>query len=296
MLNEADLQALNASGTGLPGRYGLHARPEIPLVTAVNPLRSEWEMMRPTMLPALLKNVAENVKFNPAVGVFETGRVYLPVSREELPNERRTLGIGLAGQRYLADLYRESRVVDYFDIKGIIDALVQRIGVIEPAYRAITHPSLHPGRAAELTVRGRPVGVLGELHPAVIAQYGIASERVAVAEIDLPALLEAGVEPWQFQPVARFQPVEQDFAIVVDEHVPAADVAAAIQAGAGTLGTDVRLFDIYRGQALGPGKKSLAYRVTLVAPDRVLAEHEIERIRGKIESQVKRRVGGTLRG
>lgn len=296
MLNEADLLTLNAAGTELPNRYGLHARPEIPLVTAVNPLRSEWEMMRPTMLPALLKNVAENVKFNPAVGVFETGRVYLPVSPEELPNERRTLGIALAGQRHLADLYHEARVVDYFDIKGIIDALLQRIGVSEPAFRALTHPSLHPGRAAEIAVKGRLVGVLGELHPSVIAQYGIASERVAVAEIDLAALLEAGVEPWRFQPVARFQPVEQDFAIVVDEQVPAADVAAAIRAGAGVLGTDVRLFDIYRGEALGAGKKSLAYRVTLAAPDRALAEHEIERIRGKIEGQVKRRVGGTLRG
>lgn len=296
MLNEQDLLALNAAGNGLPSRYGIHARPEIPLVTAVNPLRSEWEMMRPTMLPAQLKNVAENVKFNPAVGVFETGRVYLPVSLEELPNERRTLGIALAGQRSLTDLYHEARVVDYFDIKGIIDALVQRIGVIEPAFRPIAHPSLQPGRAAEITVKGRPVGILGELHPSVIANYGIASERVAVAEIDLAALLEAGIEPWRFQPVSRFQPIEQDFAIVVDERVPAADVAAAIRAGAGVLGTDVRLFDIYRGQALGQGKKSLAYRVTLAAPDRALAEHEIERIRGRIAAQVERRVGGTLRG
>lgn len=295
MLNEQDLLALNAAGNGLPSRYGVHTRPEVPLVTAVNPLRSEWEMMRPTMLPALLKNVAENVKFNPAVGVFETGRVYLPVSLEELPNERRTLGIALAGQRHLADLYHDARVVDYFDIKGIIDALVQRIGVIEPAFRSITHPSLHPGRAAEVTVKGRAVGILGELHPSVIAQYGIASERVAVAEIDLPALIEGGIEPWRFQPVSRFQPIEQDFAIVVDEHVPAADVAVAIRAGVGVLGTDVRLFDIYRGQALGPGKKSLAYRVTLTAPDRALGEHEIERVRGRIATQIERRVGGTLR-
>ncbi len=296
MLNEQDLLALNAAGNGLPSRYGIQARPEIPLVTAVNPLRSEWEMMRPTMLPALLKNVAENVKFNPAVGVFETGRVYLPVSLEELPNERRTLGIALAGQRHLQDLYHEARVVDYFDIKGIIDTLLRRIGVVEPAFRTVTHPSLHPGRAAEITAKGRPVGILGELHPSVIANYGIASERVAVAEIDLAALLEAGIEAWRFQPVSRFQPIEQDFAIVVDEHVPAADVAAAIRAGAGVLGTDVRLFDIYRGPALGPGKKSLAYRVTLAAPDRALAEHEIERIRGRIAAQVERRVGGTLRG
>ena len=119
---------------------------------------------------------------------------------------------------------------------------------------------------------------------------------MGIAEIDLLALLEAGIEPWRFQSVSRFQPIEQDFAIVVDEHVPAADVAAAIRAGAGVLGSDVRLFDIYRGQALGPGKKSLAYRVTLAAPDRALAEHEIERIRGRIAAQVERRVGGTLRG
>jgi phenylalanyl-tRNA synthetase beta chain len=202
----------------------------------------------------------------------------------------------MAGYRHLADLYHQARVVDYFDIKGVVDGLLQRIGAVEPCFRPIAHPSLHPGRAAEITVRGTPVGILGELHPIVAREYGIASERVAVAEIDLQSLLDGGLSPWQFRPVSRFQPLGQDFAVVVDERVPAAEVETAVRAGAGVLATDVRLFDIYRGEAIGPQSKSLAYRVTLSAPDRMLAEHEIERVRGRIAAQIERQVGGTLRG
>ena len=128
-------------------------------------------------------------------------------------------------------------------------------------------------------------------------QFGIpAGQRVAVAEIDLKALFDTGLSDVELRPVSRYQPVEQDFAVVVDEAVPADAVEAALRAGAGPLATSVRLFDIYRGPAIDAGKKSLAYRVTLSAPDRELSENEIQRIRGRIERQLARQVSGTLRG
>ncbi|HET9015939.1 MAG TPA: phenylalanine--tRNA ligase subunit beta, partial [Thermomicrobiaceae bacterium] len=296
MLNEADLRNLDPSAEEVPVRLGFQARPELPPVAALNPLRTDWELMRLTLLPAWLKNVAENLKFSPAVAVFETGRVYLPRGVDELPDERRTLCCGLAGERHRVGLYAEPRPVDYFDVKGIVDTLLPRLGAEEIAYHPIAHPSLHPGRAAEVSVRGRPVGILGEVHPAVCEQFGIPEgQRVALAEVDLSTLFEVGLAMVEARPVPRFQPVEQDFAVVVDESTPAAAVAASIRAGAGFLASDIRLFDVYRGAAIGEGKKSLAYRVTLSAPDRTPAEHEVERVRGRIEAQLKRQVSGTLR-
>ncbi|HUY99301.1 MAG TPA: phenylalanine--tRNA ligase subunit beta [Thermomicrobiaceae bacterium] len=296
MLNEADLRNLEPGAAAVPARYGFQPRPDLPPVAALNPLRTEWELMRPTLLPAWMKNVAENLKFSPSVAVFETGRVYLPRGLDELPNERRTLCLGLAGERHRLSLYLEPRPVDYFDVKGIVDALLSRLGAEEVAYRPVSHPSLHPGRAAEVSVVGRPVGILGEVHPAVAQQFGIvAGQRVALAEIDLATLFEIGLPEILARPVPRFQPIEQDFAVVVDESTPADSVAASIQEGAGFFASGVRLFDIYRGPAIGPGKKSLAFRVTLAAPDRTPAAHEVERVRSRIEAQLKKQVGGTLR-
>ncbi len=107
--------------------------------------------------------------------------------------------------------------------------------------------------------------------------------------------MEIGLAPISVRPVSRYQPVDQDFAIVVDESVPAADVAAAIRAAAGPLATEIRLFDVYRGPAIPPGKKSLAFRVIFSAPDRPLSEEELQRLRERIEQQVRRRVKGEFR-
>jgi phenylalanyl-tRNA synthetase beta chain len=252
--------------------------------------------MRPTLLASDLKNAAENLKFSPGASVFEVARVYLPTGPDELPDERRTLSLVMAGACELQGLYGAQRDVDFFDAKGAVEAVLPRLGAKELGFRPVQHPSLHPGRAAEILSRGVPVGIVGELHPVVARQFGIITAgRVAVAEVDLVALYETGLAPVDYRTVSRFQPLEQDFAVVVDEDVAASDVAAAIAAGAGALLSGLRLFDVYRGQAVGEGKKSLAFRVTLSAPDRALPEHEVERVRGRIEGQVKRRVSGALR-
>ncbi len=296
MINDDDLKALSPGAAEIPSRFGFYERPHLPLVRVTNPLRSDWEMMRPTLLPSVLKNVAENLKFNRRVNVFETARVYLPRGVDELPDERHTLLIVMAGLQQEAGLYATERSTDFFDVKGVVAELLDRIGASEVSLEPIEHPSLHPGRAAQITAHERPVGVLGEVHPRVANQLGIADEgRIAVAELDLVALAESGLSDVQASTVSRFQPVEQDFAVVVDEEIPAERVRAALASGAGGLLGGIELFDIYRGPAIDPGTKSLAFRVTLSAPDRQLEEREVDRVRGRIESQVKRQVGGKLR-
>jgi phenylalanyl-tRNA synthetase beta chain len=162
-------------------------------------------------------------------------------------------------------------------------------------FKPVEHPSLHPRRAAAVERAGVQIGVLGELHPRVVARFGIEA-RVAVAEIDLEPFHATLLENWSTSSVSRFQPIRQDFAIVVDDDTPAAAIAEAIQGGAGPLATEITVFDVYRGPSIGEGKKSLAFRVTLSAPDRQLSERELDRIRERIEQTAKRRVGGVLRG
>jgi phenylalanyl-tRNA synthetase beta chain len=295
MLDDTELALLNPSGDGQPVKLGFFDRPDIEFVKARNPLRSEWQQMRPTLLPSVLRNVSENLKYSPFVAVYETGRVYLPRGIDELPNERRTLTAAVAGTLSPASLYEEPREVDYFDLSGILAQLFEQLGTRHVTMRQSSHPSLHPGRAAEILAGNKPIGIAGEVHPIVAERFGIDRDRrVAIAEIDLHLLMEYGLEPFTYRPVPRYQPTQQDFAIVVAENVPAGDVRAALDNATKPLATAIQLFDVYRGASIGEGAKSLAFRVTLAAPDRALNESDLDKLRKRVEKGIKQ-VSGTLR-
>lgn len=295
MVAEVDLLGLSPEQDAIPAVLGGYPRPEADYVRAVNPLRADWELMRPTMVPSLLKIVAENRKYVDRVAIFETARTYQPVGRDELPDERRGVALALSGAREpVSWSHDRTDELDFYDAKGVVEALLDRLGA-DAAFSAVQHPSMHPGRCAAVTIGGVQIGVVGELHPRVAEHFGV-DGRVAVAEIDLEAFVPTLLETWNVSSVSRFQPIRQDFAIVVDEAVESGTVREAIASAGGPLVSAITLFDVYRGVGIPDGQKSLAFAVTLSAPDRQLAEHEVERIRGKIEQNVKKRAGGTLRG
>jgi phenylalanyl-tRNA synthetase beta chain len=273
---------------------GIH---EVPIAQAIrlrNPLHADRDILRPTLLPSVLALAAENLKHERGVRLFEIARVYLP-SHDELPREVNALAIVLAGERDDVGLYAVPGGLDFFDLKGMVDALLQRLGVTGAEYQRIEHPAFHPGRAAGLFVAGARIGILGELRPDRAEAFAIETPRVAVAEIDLDQLRQVSHPVPQTITVPHFLPVEQDFAIVVAEETPAADVEAALRAGAGPLATGIALFDIYRGPQIGAQRKSLAYRVTFTAPDRALTDAELGKVREKIARTLRQRVGGELR-
>jgi phenylalanyl-tRNA synthetase beta chain len=295
MINEADLRALSVDGATVPDVLGGYPRPEYGYVRAVNPLRSDWELMRPTMLPSLLKIVAENLKFSPRAAIFETARTYQPAGLDELPDERRAVSIAMAGARDPHDLYHgQSEGLDFFDVKGAVEVLLDRLGGEQAHYLLVEHPSLHPRRAAAIELEGIQIGVLGELHPSVAGHFGIET-RVAVAEIDLECFARTLFQSWNVRPVSRFQPTIQDFAIVVPATTPAGDVMQAVRQATEPLLSDIQIFDVYTGPGIPDQHKSLAFRVTLSAPNRHLEDRELEQIRKRISQSVERHVGGTLR-
>jgi phenylalanyl-tRNA synthetase beta chain len=259
-----------------------------------NPLQADRNVLRPNLIPSLLSIAAENLKHERSVRLFEVARVYLPCG--ELPHEANTLGIVLAGVREPFGRFASEAdaELDYFDLKGMIEILLSRMGATNVEFRPLQREPFHPGRAAELTVNGRQIGLLGELRPDRAQAFDIETRRVAVAEIDLDALRELTTPLPTDVKVPHYLPVEQDFAIIVDDTRAAADVETALRSGAGPLVASVTLFDVYAGPQVGPNRKSLAYRVTFTAPDRALTDAELGKVRERI-ARTLRQVGGELR-
>ena len=166
----------------------------------------------------------------------------------------------------------------------------------DACYEPADHPSYHPGRSASLVVNGKPAGVLGELHPLVRKAFDLPDQPVCAAEFDLEVLLEAALAG-AYRSVSRFPAVREDIAVVVDEAVPAAQVEAAIWNASGTQGVlrEVRLFDVYRGEQIGAGRKSLAYRLVYQAADRTLTDEDATQLRTKIVKTLERELSATLR-
>lgn len=274
---------------------GVHPVSYDSLIHLRNPLQAERDVLRPTLLVSLLATAAENLKHERGVRLFEIARTYLP-SDQELPREANTLAVLLAGKRDALDRFADATAdLDFFDLKGTVESLLERLGVANAQFTPVSRAGMHPGRTASVSVGNAEVGILGELRPDVAASFALETSRVAVAELDLDALLQVATPVPGGVTVPRFLPVEQDFAVVVAEATPANEVESALRFGAGPLATGFTLFDIYRGPQIGEGNKSLAYRVIFTAPNRALTDAELGKVREKIGKTLRQRVGGELR-
>ncbi len=273
----------------------LHSIPMEDLLVLRNPIQSDKPLLRPTLVPALLEIAAENLKHQPAVRLFELARVYLPAANGAVPREANVLAILLAGERESRSPYTTSGEMDYFDLKGVVDALLSRLSGDDTVVQRSGHDALHPGRRADILIAGHLVATLGELRPDRAEAAGLGASRVSVAELDLDAILARPSTGAGGIAAPRFLPAEQDFAVIVAEQVDAAAVEDALRTGAGPLLSAMILFDIYRGAPLDADKKSLAYRLTFTAPDRAMTDADLGKVRTRIERTLRQRVDGRLR-
>jgi phenylalanyl-tRNA synthetase beta chain len=284
-------------GSGWAERLGLPADHErAASVRITNPISAEHAVMRPLLLPSLLDAVARNVALgNPDVALFELAHVYLPRPGEPLPDEPWTLGGVLHGRLGGSGWRSAGGEAGFFQAKGVLEAAAAAVGVrlaFEPG--AGRDPFLHPGRAARVLAGGVDAGFLGELHPRVAERFEL-DGTVAVFEVEV-ATLEAALPALLVEtPFPDVPPLRQDIAVVVsDEHL-AGDLVAAARSAGGELLRDVRVFDVYRGEALGAGQRSLALRLTFQADDRTLTDEEVRPVRERIVEQLAERFGATLR-
>ncbi|MBX3069606.1 MAG: phenylalanine--tRNA ligase subunit beta [Thermomicrobiales bacterium] len=265
------------------------------MLRIINPMQSGRNLLRVSLIPSLLEPLGANLKHTSAARLFECARLYVPNGPDELPAEVEAIGFVIAGERESLSVYGRGGELDFFDIKGMIEHVLQRAGIPDLTFEPAIDPALHPGRTASVSSGGTKLGILGELLPDVASAFGIDDVRVAVAEISLTAVLASLPSGRRDVPVQRYLPVRQDFAIIVDEATPAGDVERTLLDAGRPLASSADLFDIFRGEQIGEGKKSLAYRVTFIAPDRTLTDDDLVKFRKRIEKNLKQQVGGALR-
>jgi phenylalanyl-tRNA synthetase beta chain len=282
--------------------------PRADAVVLANPLSEDQSVMRTTLLGSLLDVAARNLARDlDRVALFESGRVYLPSAEPgdgplggDFPGERpapvvepHRLACLAAGPLIPKSWRGGGEPADFFALKGVLEALAGQLGA-ELSFEDAAEPFLHPGRSAGVRVGGEDAGWIGEVHPLVCRQWGI--EAAVAFEVELAALVgaaSAGTEV--FADIAAFPAVHQDLAVVVPAEISAAGVRAAVLTGGGELLHSAEVFDLYEGEQVGEGRKSLALRLEFRAEDRTLTDEEVAGLRSSIEAELEK-VGGSLRG
>jgi len=287
-----------------------------PPLRVANPLSAEMDVLRTSAIPSLLETLSYNLRhLDRDVRIFEIGKVYLPVndSPDGLPDERQVLTLA-TGQWQTGRTWGQREEIDFYTLKGVIELLSDRLGITSCHFEPASHPTFHPGRTAILIAdpvvgktkegkeiqgvsdRNQPVilGILGEVHPSVRDNFDI-KERAYVAALDFEKLVALANPIRRYTAVPRFPPVVQDIAVVVDQEIPAGRVETLIRQTGGKLLTNLTFFDLYQGDQIGPGKKSLAYSLTFQAPDRTLTDDEVANARARIERRLANELKATLR-
>ncbi|WP_407554060.1 phenylalanine--tRNA ligase subunit beta [Streptomyces sp. Pv4-95] len=318
------VEALNYPFTGSAILDQLGIEPDDPrrnVVTLVNPLSDEEPDLRTTLIPGLLNALRRNAgRGTHDLALFETGLVFRPTGDEKpparlpvdrrptdeeiaglnasLPQQPRRVAVVLAGAREQDGWWGDARPAGWADAVEAGRTVAREAGV-ELIVRQDQHAPWHPGRCAALlaVVDGEEilVGNAGELHPRVIKALGL-PERSSAMEIDLDRVERASDGPMRAPRISTFPVATQDVALIVDGTVPAADVEAALREGAGQLLESLRLFDVFTGEQVGEGKKSLAYALRFRAADRTLTAEEASAARDAAVAAAQERTGATLRG
>jgi phenylalanyl-tRNA synthetase beta chain len=289
-LDEVVTYSLTNQNLADDSRYGVAP------VRLSNPMSSEMAELRLSLRDSLLRTLATNQRnVDGGVRLFEVGRVYQPRA-EELPDEREVVAAVLSGPRGEPFWQAEAEPgeMDFFDAKGVLESLLGGLGVTA-TYAPVELPVLHPARTVQVSVDGKTIGFLGELHPRSRRAFDLMDRPVIYLEIDLSDLL--GLLPGQskiFSPIQKFPGLLRDLALVLDKSIPAERVIEIIRGA--PLVQRVTLFDLYAGEQVPEGKKSLAFRLVYQSPGRTLTGEEADRNQERLLQRLQKELGATLRG
>ncbi len=258
-------------------------------VVISNPLGEDTSVMRTTLLPSMCEVMARNYNSrNAAVCLFELGSEYIP-NGGELPDEPVRLSVGAYG----GDM-------DFYAVKGIVDSMLKNIGVEDFEYAACTDPAVfaeaeafHPGRCAVVTKDGKAIGIVGELHPETLENYGIGVKAYA-AKVNVTELLDIANAVKTYKPLPKFPAAVRDLAIVCDENLPVAELEKAIKRAVGSTLESVTLFDVYKGKQIAEGKKSVAYSIAMRSHEGTLTDEQSDAAVKRVLKELEK-LGAELR-
>ena len=265
----------------------LNVAPNSPLRNQVkisNPLGEDTSVMRTTMAGSMLETLSRNYNYRTKSGkFFELGRVYMPNEKGQLPDEPRTLMIGM---------YND---VDFFDIKGVCEEMFAQLHITDVGYERLTdNPVYHPGRSAVIKANGKTLGVIGEVHPSVLRNFEI-GVKAYIGELDFTAIFNAANRDVKYTSLTKFPAVTRDFSIVCNIETPVAEIEKVMKKAGGKLLSKLELNDVYTGSQIPEGKKSVMYKAEFKAPDRSLTGEEADNLHAKIVKNLSNELGAELR-
>lgn len=275
---------------------GLHQGEVKPIPLAM-PMSEEHSVLRTSLLPSLLETVVYNKnRQNHDLAFFELGHVFL--SREDvisqLPEERLYLAGVLTGQWMPTNWMGAKKPVDYFLLKGVVESLLARLGVASVEFvRATDLAGMHPGRTAQIVAAGESIGYLGQLHPATENAYDL--DETYVFQLDVALLVKHATPFNDYTALPKFPAITRDLALVVDRHVPAAQMSQVIRETAGTWLESLTLFDVYTGERIAADKKSVAFSLVYRHPERTLQDEEVQELTNRVVQALAERTGAELR-
>jgi len=250
-----------------------------------NPLGEDTSIMRTTMVGTMLDILSYNYNHkNESAYLFEISKIFLPNGKGELPNEPEKLAIGM---------YKKG--IDFFDIKGILEAVFESLNIDGISYARLENNDMfHPGRSAVLLANGEEIGIVGEIHPTVLENFEIGLPCY-VAEIDLLKLMACIDENIKYKALPKFPAAERDIAVLVDQDVAVGDLEATMIKASGALLESIKLFDVYTGDRIPDGKKSVAFSISFRSPERSLTSEEVNKVFNKIVKDLEYKNNAQLR-
>lgn len=266
-------------------------------VPIMNPLSDEYPLVRTTLLSSIFDNLARNLaRKNDDVALFEVGSVFFPKALPvtELPNEVVKIAGAITGRRHAHIWNQPNDMVDFYDVKGIIEELFADLRVTRYTVEAGTHYAMHPGKTA-LFKKGRDVlATIGEVHPAVLANYGI-SKPVYIFELDAKTVMKYMAKDFKYKSLPKYPAMTRDLAMLVATDINSADIEKAMTKAAGQNLVQITLFDVYTGKQVEAGKKSLAFSLTFQSNDKTLTDAEVNTAIEKIVAKLQKDFDADLR-
>lgn len=246
------------------------------------PMSEAHASLRQSLLPHLIEAASYNVaRKNKDVKLFEIGNVFFANGEDELPDQVEYLSGILTGDYVVNQWQGKKETVDFYLAKGVVDRVSEKLN-LEFSYRRADIDGLHPGRTAEILLENKVVGFIGELHPILAADNDL--KRTYVFELNFDALMAVSVGYINYQPIPRFPGMSRDIALEVDQNIPAADLLSTIHAHGGNILKDTLVFDVYQGEHLEKGKKSIAIRLNYLDTEETLTDERVSKVQAEIEA------------